>query len=140
MTEDELSRTAATLGDRVVQSLDEQRLARAVLARLAEEPSDTGPATPRVRRGWLLGLAAAAAMLLVARLTLTRSAGSIAGPEAPVPTLTVLHELDDLSAAELEVLLETLPPPAGAAVHPDPASFDDLDAKGLERLLRSLEG
>ena len=140
MTEDELARTAARLGDRVVQSLDEQRLARAVLARLAEEPSDSSPTTPRLRRGLLVALAAAAAILLVVRLTVTSPSAPATGPESAGPSLTVLHELDDLSAAELEVLLETLPPPAGAAVHPDPASFDDLDAKGLERLLRSLEG
>lgn len=139
MTEDELVRTAATLGDKVVEQLDEQRLARAVLARLTAEPSVTVPPR-RLRRGWLVGLAAAAAILLVVRLTVAPPPTSAVGPEEAVPTLTVLHELDDLSAAELEVLLETLPPPAGAAVHPDAGSFDELDAKGLERLLRSLEG
>jgi hypothetical protein len=139
MTEEELLRTAAKLGDSVARALDEQQLARRVLARLASEPSET-LLLRRPRRRWLLGLAAAAAILLVLRLAIQPAVNSPAGPADAATTQTVLHELDDLSTAELEVLLETLPPAAGAAVHPDPGSFDELDAKALERLLRSLEG
>jgi len=139
MTDAELERAAATLGNKVVQRLDERRVARAVLARLATEPVVAAAASP-LRRNWVLLLAAAAGVALVLRLSLTRPPAATEGRADTVPTLTVLHELDDLDAAELEVLLETLPPPAGTAAHPDPASFDDLDAKGLERLLRSLEG
>ena len=70
----------------------------------------------------------------VARIVLERLASE------PVRRVRPLHELDDLTASELEVLLETLPPSADAAAHPDPASLDELDAQSLERLLRSLEG
>jgi len=40
----------------------------------------------------------------------------------------------------LEFASSARPDAAAAAAHPDPASFDELDAKSLERLLRSLEG
>jgi hypothetical protein len=71
MTEEELLRTAARLGEQAVQQLDETRLAQTVLTRLATEP--VVAARPLSRRTWVLGLAAAAAVLLVLRLSLPGS-------------------------------------------------------------------
>ena len=138
MTEAELLRTAARLGEHVVEQLDETRLATAVLNRLATEP--VVAARPLYRRMWVLGLAAAAAMLLVLRLSLPGSAHPDRSTALGSPTSTVLHELDDLTAAELEAVLETLPPPASVTEHPESPSLESLDAKSLEQLLRSLEG
>ncbi|HEV8598448.1 MAG TPA: hypothetical protein VGQ69_03740 [Gemmatimonadales bacterium] len=139
MTEDELVRTASRLGDQAVRDLDGGRLARTVLARLATEPV-VSASTHFLRRSWLVGLAPAAALLLVLRLTLGGGPAATTSSVAAPATLSVLHELDELSAAELEVLLEILPPATDSAGHPDAASFDELDVKSLERLLRSLEG
>jgi len=135
MTEEQLLQAAARLGEDAVRELDGERVARMVLERLASEPEvPVRPNRPRVVR-WSLGVAAvAAAILLFMRLPALPT--SRTSPSSP----SVLHELDDLTVSELQVLLETLPPAADAATHPDPASFDQLDAKSLARLLRSLEG
>jgi len=134
MTEEELLQSAAKLGEDAVSGLDEQRVARAVLERLASEPV----ATPR-RVGstvrWLAGVAAVAAAVLL----LVKPPTPPPGAASPA-SLSVLHELDDLSASELQLLLESMPASAAAPAHPDPAPLDELDTKSLERLLRSLEG
>ncbi|HTL06569.1 MAG TPA: hypothetical protein VL241_12540 [Gemmatimonadales bacterium] len=134
MTEEELLQSAAKLGEDAVSGLDEQRVARTVLERLASEPV----AAPR-RVGstvrWLAGVAAvAAAVLLMVKPPTTPTSPS------PLSPPSVLHELDDLSASELQLLLESMPASAAAPAHPDPGSLDELDTKNLERLLRSLEG
>jgi len=138
MTEEELVQTAARLGAKEANALAGERIAQAVLARLAAEP--VRPATPVLvlARRWAIGLAAAASVLLVLRLIVgTPSPRSV---PSPLSSLSVLHELDGLNAAELEGLLETLPPSAAAPAHPEPAAYHDLDPKNLERLLHSLEG
>ena len=138
MTEEELIQTAARLGTEAVRQLDEERISQRVLARLKTEPAEA--VTP-IRRGWgygLAGLAAAAAVVLVLRSSAPTSASSAIS--AAAPSASVLHELDDLSVSELEAVLESLPATAGATAHPEPASLENLDAKSLERLLRSLEG
>jgi len=141
MTEEELIRTASHLGDQVVRDLDGEGLAQRVLAQLAAKPVTASPVR-WMRRGWLIGLAAAAAVLLVLRLTLPGSSSSNGSttPPASTSTLTVLHELDGLNSGELESVLESLEPAAGAITHPEGGSLDELDTKSLERLLRSLEG
>jgi hypothetical protein len=53
--------------------------------------------------------------------------------------IAVLHELDGLTAAELEAVLETIPPTADEAVHVESAPIGDLSAKDLERMLHSME-
>ena len=141
MTEAELLRVAARLGHRAVKELDAEQLAVAVLARLRAEPVPAPPRPAVVRaRPWVLVLAAAALVLLVLRLTVGP------GPGAPVPPApwpgspSVLTELDDLSATELETLLESLLPAASSSTHPEGTSYDELDNRSLELLLRSLEG
>jgi hypothetical protein len=135
--ESAISMAAFRLGHEEAGSLDPEALAARVRRNLAAGgvagpvvmPSRTG------RRVWplLLGLAAAATVALVVLLP-PKPAGSV-----PVEQLAVLHELDDLSAAELEAVLETLPPAADAVVHPDEGGFAALSADMLERMLRTME-
>ena len=138
MTEEELLRVAARLGEHAVEHIDDAKLAKAVLARLATEPVIA--ARPLHRRLWVLGLATAAMVLLVAKLSLPGAGKAADAAEASSPTITVLHELDDLTVPELESVLESLPPPAAVTSHPESPSLDGLDSKSLEQLLRSLEG
>jgi hypothetical protein len=138
MTEEELLRAAAKLGEHEVEHIDEAKLAKAVLARVAGDPVVAAP--PLHRRLWVLVLAAAATILLVVRLSLPGRENPTDSADATPPSVTVLHELDDLTVPELERVLESLPPPAAVTSHPDPRSLDGLDAKSLELLLRSLEG
>ena len=138
MTEEELLRVAAKLGDQAVEQIDEAKLAKVVLARVATEPAMAAP--PLQRRYWALGLAAAATVLLVVKLSLPGTQRPADSAEVTRPAVTVLHELDDLTVPELETVLESLPPPASLTAHPESRSLDGLDAKSLEQLLRSLEG
>jgi hypothetical protein len=138
MTEEELLRVAARLGEHAVEHIDDAKLAKAVLARLATEPVIA--ARPLHRRLWVLGLATAAMVLLVAKLSLPGAGKAADAAETSSPTITVLHELDDLTVPELESVLESLPPPAAVTSHPESPSLDGLDSKSLEQLLRSLEG
>jgi len=92
------------------------------------------------RRGWLgLGLAAAAALVLV--IARPRSTGEApASPIAEQALVLPVIELDSLSAAELQAVLETMEPPLGTNSTLDAPSLQDLDDHQLERVLRSLEG
>ena len=127
----ELLRRARQLGRAEADELDPERVAGSVLARLRAEPRvRVGPVVVR----WTLGLAAAAALAIA---VVTRSGSE---PEAPAAAaLVALPELDDLTAAELEAVLETIPPPADSAIHVEVAPIDELNAQELERVLRTLE-
>ena len=81
---------------------------------------------------WLTGLAAAAAVVL--------ALVPGANPNSAVPpAIAVLHELDGLTSSELEAVLETIPPPANAAVHVEASPLGELNAHDLERVLQSME-
>jgi hypothetical protein len=54
--------------------------------------------------------------------------------------VSVLHELDDLTPAELESVLESIPETASSIEHVDQGGFEDLDAHDLEQMLHTLEG
>jgi hypothetical protein len=127
----ELVRAAARLGSAEVAGLPEGRIARRVVERLAAQP------VARPRRPWLVGLAAAAALALAVWY------GSVgtSTPEIVVTELqlSVLHELDDLNAPELEQVLESIPLAAGAVSHQDVAPLVELNVSDLERVLRSME-
>ena len=134
MTEEELLRAAARLGEDQAGQLDSGRISERVVARLASEPAAVHPIRrPAVR--WLVGLAAAAGLVLLVRLAVMPS------PTSSPPQLSVLYELDGLGTVELEEILETIPVTA-AALDPgsDAVPWKDLDSTDLERLLRSLEG
>ena len=137
MTDEELNRAAAELGSREVAGLDGERISRHVLARLQTEPAGAvRPILPIARRIGL-GLAAAALIVLMVRLSLGGERAALHESPAPV---SLLSELDGLNVSELEQLLESMPPASDASVSPEPVTIDELDIKSLERLLRSLEG
>ena len=138
MTEEELLRAASRLGEQAVQQLDEAKLAKAVLTRLATEPA--AEPRPLYRRVLVLGLAAAAAVMLIVRLSVTNPPSSDQTTALTAPPTTVLHELDDLTTTELEAVLETLAPATAVTPHPESPWLEGLDAKALQQLLRSLEG
>ncbi len=128
---------ARQLGDAAARRIDPARVSSAVLLRLASQRR----ATRWKRGGWLAGLAAAAALVLMVR------AGSRHPSEAADTSQTVtaalhvpLAELETLDAEELESVLNGLDEPLGSGAAPDTPHLGDLDDQQLERVLRSLEG
>ncbi len=133
MTPEELERLAAGLGREAGEGVDSERVATRVLARLEEQKVVLLASRRRLVR-WIGGVAAAALLLLAVGLALAPAAGpDRAGTE------TVLHELDQLDAEQLEELLEIMPVTA-SALPPESSPLSELDTIKLERLLRSLEG
>lgn len=135
----DLIRAAQGMGAGVVAALDTGRIAENVVRRVAEagpaaRPRVLGPATR-----WLIGLAAAAALVLVIRPGRPGQSPVMNLPERAA-AVSVLNELDDLTPSELESVLEALPSAAEAVPHVESAPFGDLEPKDLERVLRSLEG
>jgi hypothetical protein len=123
---------AAALGEGL--ELDVERVADAVVRRLAAQPAST----PSRRGAWVLGLAAAAAAIVIVLF----EAGPRRAPEAaPAAAPTVLSELDDLTHDELLTVLDALdPPPADGGAVPEASRLEGLSPGELERVLRSLEG
>jgi hypothetical protein len=126
-----------------VPALDLDRIASGVV----RGASASGAVLPFTRRravrswrGWAVGLAAAAAVILAVALW----QGSAADPQlavAPEAGATVLPELDGLADAELEVILASIEIDA-AAEEPLGAvpRLGDLTDAELERLLTEVEG
>jgi len=128
----QLVRAARSLGGPESEGIDASRVAGAVMQRLLSEPPR--PARHWSRRvGWMLA-AGAAAVLAFAVLLRDREPGS-----APAAAITVLHELDDLTPAELEAVLEAIPPTAEEALHVEAAPLGELSVPDLERMLRAME-
>ncbi len=118
--------------------LDAERIAGRVIDRLAREGRGTFSAIPRGVR-WVVGLAAAA----VIAIAVVRNGSDSAGTPGAVPraTPTILSELDGLTTAELELVLDVVEPAASeASLAPDSVRLGDLTPSELERILRSLEG
>jgi hypothetical protein len=117
-------------------TLDASRISAEVQRRLARAKR----AERNRRLGWIgLGLAAAAALVLVVARPDGQGpigTGPVTGTRLEIPFI----ELDSLSAAQLEAVLETLEPPLGSNSTLDAPTLQDLDDHQLERLLRSLEG
>jgi hypothetical protein len=128
---EDLKRLARELGRGAAGTLDPERISGRVLTRLRSES--------RVRvvslvLRWGVGLAAAAALAI--------AVVSRPGSEDPAPAVAALvsiPELDDLTAAELEAVLETIPLPVDSSVHVEAAPMDELNAQELLRVLRTLE-
>lgn len=121
-----VERTAA-LGDSV--RLDPDRLAVEVAGALARRP----PASPRRRLlPWLVPLAAAAAIAVTVGVSQLRSPAPTAAAE-----LSLLPELETLSATELESILGLLPD-QGAI--PEVRGFEELSEDELTAVLDELEG
>lgn len=120
------------------QAVDPARVAARVVERLSAERE--APRRLAVRRvGWVVGLGAAAALgILVAR---TVTDGRAPAPARPLVEATLLSELDGLTAAELELVLDAVDPVVSeASLAPDSVRLGDLTPSELERILRSLEG
>jgi anti-sigma factor RsiW len=135
----DLVRAAQGLGAGVAAALDTSRIAERVSRRIADSgPVVTSPGLRPATR-WLIGLVAAAALVLVIRPWRPAHSPVMTLPERAA-AVSVLNELDDLTPSELESVLEALPSAADALPHVESAPFGDLEPKDLERMLRSLEG
>jgi len=129
-----LVRAARTLGHDRAERVDTARIAATVTRRLEAPVTSPGVLSRHAR--WALGVAAAAVLALA---VFSARGGT---PSAATPSdarIAVLHELDGLTAAELEVVLETIPPAANEAIHVESAAIGDLSASDLERMLQSME-
>jgi hypothetical protein len=131
----QLVRASRSLGSRESAEIDAARAAGIVLQRLVSEPAE--PARRWTRRaGWMLAAGAAA---LLALAVLLPGGAPAPAPSPPAAAMTVLHELDDLTPAELEAVLETIPPTAEEAPHVEAAPLGELSVPDLERMLRAME-
>ncbi len=135
MDEQRLERLAAKLGERAADRLDLDATAEGVLRRLRAEPEPVvWWRRPRVVRT----LAAAALVVLAAGVLVTNRVTRAASEEGQVAQ-TEFFELESLTFAELEEVLDSLaydrPVAEGSA-----ASLDDLDERQLRQLLASMEG
>jgi hypothetical protein len=135
MNDEDLERLAARLGTDVVAGLDLERVAGRVRARLEESEREVAVRRRQIVRR-VMAMAAVLAVAILGRLAFD-SRRDWEGGRARQGT--VLYELDQLDADQLERLLETMPVTA-VTVPPDPVPLQDLDTTRLERLLRSLEG
>lgn len=132
MTELELLEAARRLGREAVAGLDLERITAGIAAARRREER-----VRRFRTWGLLGLAAAAALLIA--VWPGRDSG-LADPAAVVAAApSLLHELDDLTATQLEKVLEAMPPAAGSAEVVEEVPLTDVTAADLERVLQSME-
>lgn len=133
MTEQELLEAARRLGGRAVAGIDPERIVAGVGAARRREQRER-----RFRTWGLLGLAAAAALLLA--VWPGHESGPVDSAGAVVAAApSVLHELDHLTATQLEQVLESMPPAAGSAEVVEEVPFTDVTVQDLERVLQSME-
>jgi hypothetical protein len=92
----------------------------------------------RMRVGLLLGLAAAAALVLAVWPGPTTTPGGV-GSASPLLAVPVA-ELDGLDSGQLQAVLETLDGPLSSEASTAVPTLGDLDDQQMERVLRSLEG
>lgn len=132
-----LLRAAQALG---AASIDPNAMAARVAARLAQVPEPGAVVRPIApwRRPSVWGLALAAAVILAVMVPRGRDSRPANGDVgAPVPAAgPVLSGLDDLSAGELESVLDAV---EGPSVDADRARTGDLTPAELERVLGSWE-
>ena len=130
MNEQELKEVAARLGSDAAARIDVDRMARQVVAKLRSEPAPVA----WWRNTAVLRVAAVAVMLVTGGVVVNRL-----NSDRPVVELTALVGLEQLSAAELAEVLDSLDQmtPVYELV---PASLDDLDETQLRDLLAAMEG
>jgi hypothetical protein len=132
----EIVRATARLGADVGLALDPAGVATGVLERLRRVPAE-----PR-RRRWVHRVAVPIAA--AATLALAVWFGELRAPEsgAAENLVAVLHELDDLTADELEYLFAEVDAARGDLSPPvdAPGTLGDLSDAELEALLRMMEG
>jgi len=123
--------------------VDADRIAQAVLRRLSVPPAATVPIETGRHRWWrpILGLAAAAAVVLVAMTQFRSRTDEPAVATSPVREATMLPELDELLQGEMELLLASMETDRTAEepIGPLPRLGDLTDAE-LELLLKEVEG
>ena len=124
---------ARSLGRPEGEGIDAAQLAATVLQRLVSEPAEPARRWSR-RAGWMLAAGVAALLALAVLLP-----GGSPAPAPAAASITVLHELDDLTPAELEAVLETIPPSVDEALHVETAPLGELSVSDLERMLRAME-
>lgn len=135
MNDSELERLAATLGERAARTLDPERIAERVTARLDEARVIAFPRrAPLIT--WLGGLAAAAMVIVAVGLALRPVAR---GSNPGASPSTVLQELDGLGEDQLEQLLQMMPA-TSSTLQQESVPLQELDTLSLKRLLRTLEG
>lgn len=134
--------TLSLEGRAPLPELDADRIAAAVLGRLTYGPGRSVPSGNGSRR-WLrplIGLAAAAAVVLTATLVRSRVDEPVVAT-TPVREATMLPELDELLQGEMEVLLASMETDRAAQ---EPIGslprLGDLTDTELEQLLREVEG
>jgi len=133
-----IEQLAKRLGTAAAERLDVPATARAVVARLSEQPA---PRSTWVRPAWLRMAAAVVVLVgggvLVGRLT-TRHHPAASQHAAHF----VADDLNDLSTAELRDVLASFDDiiNTDSVTLPDSGDLHQLDAQQLREVLRSLEG
>ena len=136
----EVIAAAGRLGAAQLAGFDASRVAAGVRRRLAAEPGRPAARVVRHPAWWLAGLAAAAAVVLAVRMGMPNGSGnSSEASQGASVAVSILHELDGLSAPQLEEVLQSIPPATAALEHVEMAPLSNLDANDLERMLRSME-
>jgi hypothetical protein len=130
--EHELEALAKQLGDREAEGIDAERVATAVLARLKTEPA----VAHWWRRPVLRQVAAAAVLVLAVGLFVARPGTRQPPSPGEVPLVV---SLDELAPPELAEIIDSLAVDAPVSEFV-PASLEDLSARQLELLLENLEG
>lgn len=123
--------------------VDADGIAQAVLRRLSLPSGATVPIETGRHRWWrpILGLAAAAAVVVVAMTQFRSRTDESAVAASPVREATMLPELDGLLQGEMEVLLASMETDRAAEepIGPLPRLGDLTDTE-LELLLKEVEG
>jgi hypothetical protein len=132
VSERDLERLAPRLGEDAAAQVDVDRVAEGVAARLRAAGGVT-PVWPVGR--WLAMAAGIALMVSAGWFTFGRDGTPPSVGSGPVLT----PGLQDLSAAELRQVLDSLGPPSPAGLEGQ-GTLDDLDAEQLETLLTMMEG
>ena len=131
--EGKVEQTAQRLGQAAAERLDVEATARAVVARL-REPVEERPSW--MAPGWLR--IAAGVVLLVGGAFLVRG---LIPPRVQHEAHFIADDLTDLTADQLREVLNTLDTTLDSSrTTPSEPSLDELDARQLRQVLRSLEG
>jgi len=135
-----LRELAQRLGSGAAARLDVERTAQAVVARLRREPRATAARWLWRQPAWLR-VAAAVVILVGAGLVVRGGGGSPTSRDA-APVEPGAAELNELSAEQLQEVLQTVGHPAGGqeSVLSQDVGLEELNAPELRALLESLEG